>query len=95
MPAKKTAKQSGRKVKRVNEGKASRANGSKGTGVTRAHGNGEGNLPDVEFDFSDYPHQVYPNPETPEEREKRLSSRKALTLRAFRATYENRHRKTF
>ncbi|HEV2705006.1 MAG TPA: hypothetical protein VGV59_03730 [Pyrinomonadaceae bacterium] len=32
------------------------------------------------------------NPETPEEREKRLAKRKAATLRAFQTTYENHHR---
>jgi hypothetical protein len=31
--------------------------------------------------------------ETDEEREKRLAARKALTLRAFQMTYENRHRR--
>ena len=31
--------------------------------------------------------------ETEEEREKRLAARKALTLRAFQMTYENRHRR--
>ena len=36
---------------------------------------------------------VHPNPETKEEREKRLAARKALTLRAFKTTYENRHRR--
>ena len=31
--------------------------------------------------------------ETEEEREQRLAARRALTLRAFRMTYENRHRR--
>jgi hypothetical protein len=31
--------------------------------------------------------------ETEEEREKRLAARRALTLRAFQTTYENRHRR--
>jgi hypothetical protein len=42
------------------------------------------------FDHGDYTHPVYPNPETGEARAKRLAARKALTLRAFRSTYENR-----
>ena len=33
------------------------------------------------------------NPESKEEREKRLAARKARTLKAFQTTYENRHRK--
>lgn len=35
----------------------------------------------------------YLNPETKEEREKRLAARKALTLKAFRMAYENHHRR--
>jgi hypothetical protein len=34
------------------------------------------------------------NPETNEEREKRLAARKALTLKAARIAYENHRRKT-
>lgn len=33
------------------------------------------------------------NPETDEEREKRLAARKALTLKAARIAYENHHRR--
>ncbi|MDT5062401.1 MAG: hypothetical protein QOH63_2860 [Acidobacteriota bacterium] len=33
------------------------------------------------------------NPETNEEREKRLAARKALTLKAARIAYENHHRR--
>ncbi|HEV7859571.1 MAG TPA: hypothetical protein VGO91_13205 [Pyrinomonadaceae bacterium] len=35
------------------------------------------------------PQPVYLNPETTEEREKRLAERKALTLRIFQSAYEN------
>jgi hypothetical protein len=35
------------------------------------------------------PQPRYLNPETPEEREKRLAERKALTLRIFQSAYEN------
>ena len=94
MPAKKTAEKSGKKIKRAAETKGSRAHGSKNLGIMLVHGNGEEELADIEFDLSDYPRQVYPNPESPEEREKRLAARKALTLRAFQTTYENRRRKT-
>lgn len=37
------------------------------------------------------PHPIRRNPETAEEREKRLAARKALTLKAFRMAYENHH----
>jgi hypothetical protein len=40
------------------------------------------------------PHPIRRNPEIAEEREKRLAARKALTLKAFRITYENHRRKT-
>jgi hypothetical protein len=38
-------------------------------------------------------HPRYVNPETREEREKRLAARKALTLKAFEIAYENNHRR--
>lgn len=91
MPIKKSAKKPGGKAKGPRE--STRSNGSKGVGISRVHGNGGGGLPEIEFDFSDYPGPRYPNPETSEEREKRLAARKALTLRAFQTTYENRRRK--
>ena len=94
MPAKRTAKKSGKKVNRAGEKKGSRPSGLNRSGISIMHGNGGGKLPDIGFDFSDYPGPVYLNPESPEEREKRLSARKALTLRAFQTTYENRRRKT-
>jgi len=37
------------------------------------------------------PYQL--NPESTEEREKRLAARKALTLKAFRIAYDNHHRR--
>jgi len=92
MAAKKMATKSGKKVQKAREKKDSR--GSKQPGISRFHGNGGGELADIGFDFSDCPRPVYLNPEAPEEREKRLAARKALTLRAFQTTYENRRRKT-
>ena len=94
MPAKRVAKKSGKKVKRAGEKKGARSSGSKRSDMSIMHGNGGGELPNIGFDFSDYPGPVYLNPESPAEREKRLSARKALTLRAFQTTYENRRRKT-
>jgi hypothetical protein len=70
---------------------------AKKAGKARANGNGNGRAraagPKLEFSFDEHPRPAPLNPESPEEREKRLSSRKALTLRAFRTTYENRRRK--
>lgn len=74
------SKKSAKKV-----GKA-RANGN-GSGRTRAHG------PKFELSLDEYTRPARLNPESPEEREKRLAARKALTLRAFKMTYENRRRK--
>jgi hypothetical protein len=37
------------------------------------------------------PHRI--NPETEEQRDKRLAARKALTLKAARIAYENNHRR--
>jgi hypothetical protein len=91
---KKTPQKSGKKSIKARENKASRNQDSKGRHISRFHGNDGGELPDIGFDFSDHPSPVHLNPETREEREKRLAARKALTLRAFQITYENRRRKT-
>ena len=51
---------------------------------------------DSTFSFADdegHPEPVRINPESKEEREKRLATRKARTLKAFQRTYENRRRK--
>jgi hypothetical protein len=39
-----------------------------------------------------YERPVHLNPETKEQREKRLTKRAKLTLKAFRIAYENHHR---
>jgi hypothetical protein len=61
---------------------------SNGNGAGRARGKG----PELGLSFGEYARPARPDSESPEEREKRLAARKALTLRAFRMTYEN-HRK--
>jgi len=38
-----------------------------------------------------YEQPLYKNPESKEEREKRLKKREALTLKAFQIAYENHH----
>ncbi|MDT5121253.1 MAG: hypothetical protein QOC96_735 [Acidobacteriota bacterium] len=53
-----------------------------GADVTTETGNGRGHQK---------PYRL--NPETEEEREKRLTARKALTLKAARIAYENHHRR--
>jgi hypothetical protein len=70
-----------------------RARGSNGAGISRVHVGREDELPELEFVFDETPRPALINPESSEEREKRLAARKALTLRAFRMTYENRRRK--
>ena len=94
MPSKKSGKKRKKGSTKSREKGASRVHGSNGRGRTYFHGGSVDDLPEIEFDFSDYPGPRYPNPETPEEREKRLAARKALTLRAFQTTYENRRRKS-
>lgn len=49
----------------------------------------------IEIDFTQatHPKPVRLNPESEEEREKRLAKRKALTLRIFQAAYENHHKR--
>jgi hypothetical protein len=91
MHSKKTAKKTKKHATKSREKKTSRAHGSNGRSIMHFHGSGEDELPDIGFSFEDHPGPIYPNPESPEEREKRLSTRKALTLRAFQTTYENRH----
>ena len=70
---------------------------AKKTGNARANGNGAGRTrgggPKLELDFGEYTRPARLSSESPEERRKRLAARKALTLRAFRMTYENRRRK--
>jgi hypothetical protein len=41
----------------------------------------------------DYEQPHYKNPETAEEREKRLAKREALTLQAFQIAYDNHHQR--
>lgn len=90
MPSKKTAKKTAKqKSKRprttlIRDGKPQR---------TRFRG-GVLDLIEADDDLRNpYGPPVHLNPETKEEREKRLAARKALTLRAFQTTYENRHRR--
>jgi hypothetical protein len=40
-----------------------------------------------------HPRPAYINPESPEDRERRLAARKERTIKAFQMTYENRRRK--
>lgn len=93
MPSKKRIKKSGKPSKKTrNVEGLSRFRGSN-VGIMLGGENGEEVSPEIEFDFEEYPHPIHPNPETPETREKRLSARKALTLKAFRIAYENSHRR--
>lgn len=48
---------------------------------------------EFEIDSSGIAHPVQINPETSEEREKRLAARKARTLKAFQLAYKNRHQR--
>jgi hypothetical protein len=48
---------------------------------------------DLEEDGVRHPEPVRINPESKEDREKRLARRKARTIKAFQTTYENRRRK--
>jgi hypothetical protein len=47
----------------------------------------------VSSNGKDYEQPHYKNPETAEEREKRLAKREALTLRAFQIAYDNHHQR--
>lgn len=90
MSSKKTNKKNLRKA-----GTKSSRNGSK---IVRVHGNEnigimlsdeEDNM--LKIDYTDFPQPIHLNPESAEEREKRLARRKARTLRIFRTAYENHH----
>lgn len=48
---------------------------------------------EINFTEATHPKPVRLNPESEEEREKRLAKRKALTLRIFQAAYENHHKR--
>ncbi len=74
--------------------------------VTKSNGNGNRSVDvsqdenvavvfsdSLTFDQSNLPRPVRINPETAEEREKRLAKRKTLTLRVFRSAYENHHQR--
>lgn len=81
MPAKKkpVAKKSARRrvVKRVQPGPT----------LTLFYGDEE----DFSSNGTRYEQPRHKNPETAEEREKRLAKREALTLRAFQIAYDNNH----
>jgi len=65
-----------------------------GAQLTRFHGVSELAFPLPERNNGGARKQPYHiNPETREEREKRLAARKALTLKAFEIAYENHHRR--
>lgn len=93
MTSKKAGKKSKGKTTKGRDEPNMRAHGV-GPEFTPFDKNGDGVFPDLQFGERAISHPVYLNPETVEEREKRLAARKALTLRAFRTTYENRRRKT-
>jgi hypothetical protein len=84
-------------ISSTGEGVMSSKKSAKKTGNARTNGNGAGRTrgagPKLELSFDEYTRPARLNPESPEEREKRLAARKALTLRAFRMTYENHRRK--
>jgi hypothetical protein len=71
---------------------AGRARGAGNGAAARGNGKETGLLSQTTPAASSAPLQRLAG-ETEEEREKRLAARKALTLRAFRMTYENRHRR--
>ena len=82
MPSKNTSKQSKNKSVSQHRQKAAHFSRVWGADVLRETGNGKGHQK---------PYRL--NPETEEEREKRLAARKALTLKAARIAYENHHRR--
>jgi hypothetical protein len=65
---------------------------SKKAAAGRGNGRRAGRLPHTTPAANPTPLQRLAG-ETEEEREKRLAARRSLTLRAFRMTYENRHRR--
>jgi len=85
-----------RAAKKVSEAGAKERD-KKGRGDSRLNGNGatraRGSTPELVFHTGARLRPSRLNPESSEEREKRLAARKALTLRAFHMTYENRRRK--
>jgi hypothetical protein len=72
-----------------NGAKLVRVHGDKNIGIMLS-GEQDGVLP---LAYTDLPQPLYLNPESAEEREKRLAKRKARTLRIFRTAYENNHRR--
>lgn len=61
-----------------------------GAKLVRVHGDGPVLPLTINEDATQYP-PVYINPETAEERDKRLAARKARTLRIFQKAYETHH----
>ena len=80
MPSKKGNKQNSKKIRAT-----SNRNGVK---LVRIYGDGPVLPLKIKEGSAQYP-PVYLNPETAEEREKRLAARKARTLRSFQKAYEN------
>jgi hypothetical protein len=65
---------------------------AQGAKLVRVHG-GKPASPEITSGNGRRKRPYYLNPETGEEREKRLAARKALTLKAFEIAYENHHRR--
>jgi len=94
MPSKKgttkKASRKGAKLTRFHGAPRAQARGAK---LGRVYGGDEFPLPPLMPGNGHRKQPRYINPETREEREKRLAERKALTLRAFEIAYENSHRR--
>ena len=104
MPSKKSttkkASRKGAKLTRFHGAPRAQARGAKLTrvhggerGIMHVYGGDEFPLPPPTHGNGHRKQPRYINPETREEREKRLAARKALTLRAFEMAYENNHRR--
>lgn len=89
---------SSKKLNGKNVGKASTGSSRNGTKLIRLHGGrnvgimlSDEDEPTLKSDLTATPQPIYLNPESSEEREKRLAKRKARTLRIFQKAYENHH----
>ena len=85
MPSKKSAPKKSKSTKAARRGRS-------GAQLVRVHGAEEAVLPLLlDWNGKGDKQPRYLNPETKEDREKRLAARKALTLKAFQMAYENHH----
>lgn len=90
MPSKKSSKKRAKKANQASGGNGAKlARFHEVENTSRVWSGEDDDMLAMDDGEASQPQPRHLNPETPEEREKRLAERKALTLRIFQSAYEN------